>query len=84
MEAGLRPQWTAGPGLLESYHDERHAAALENLEITTATMDFLVPHDEAQRLHRRDVLERAAATRPRAPRSTRAGSRNRSGTPIPH
>ncbi|MGC7099993.1 FAD-dependent monooxygenase [Amycolatopsis lurida] len=49
-----------GPGLLESYHDERHAAALENLEITTATMDFLVPHDEARRRHRLDVLARAA------------------------
>ena len=33
--------------LLESYHDERHAAAQENLAVTTATMDFLVPQDEA-------------------------------------
>ncbi|AXB48015.1 FAD-dependent monooxygenase [Amycolatopsis albispora] len=51
----------SGPGLLESYHTERHAAALENLEITTATMDFLVPHDEGQRRHRLSVLERASA-----------------------
>ncbi|MGK5555259.1 FAD-dependent monooxygenase, partial [Actinomadura kijaniata] len=50
----------AGEGLLESYHAERHAAALENLAVTTATMDFLVPHTDEQRRHRRDVLARAA------------------------
>jgi 3-(3-hydroxy-phenyl)propionate hydroxylase len=50
----------AGPGLLESYHAERHAAAMENLEVTSATMDFLVPHDETARRYREDVLERAA------------------------
>ncbi len=33
----------APPELLESYHDERLAAALENIEVTGATMDFLVP-----------------------------------------
>jgi 3-(3-hydroxy-phenyl)propionate hydroxylase len=47
------------PGLLESYHTERHAAARENIEVTTATMDFLVPQGAAQARHRRDVLERA-------------------------
>jgi pentachlorophenol monooxygenase/3-(3-hydroxy-phenyl)propionate hydroxylase len=47
--------------LLESYHEERHAAARENLEVTTATMDFLVPPDEARARHRIDVLTRAAA-----------------------
>ncbi|MFI6292122.1 FAD-dependent monooxygenase [Nonomuraea sp. NPDC050790] len=46
--------------LLETYHDERHAAARENLEVTAATMRFLVPSDEAGRAHRRDVLERGA------------------------
>ncbi|MGH3450476.1 MAG: FAD-dependent monooxygenase, partial [Haloechinothrix sp.] len=45
--------------LLESYHDERHAAARENLAVTTATMDFLVPHNETQRRRRLSVLERA-------------------------
>jgi 3-(3-hydroxy-phenyl)propionate hydroxylase len=50
----------APPELLESYHDERHAAAQENLAVTSATMDFLVPHDEAAAAHRRDVLARAA------------------------
>jgi pentachlorophenol monooxygenase/3-(3-hydroxy-phenyl)propionate hydroxylase len=50
----------AGPELLESYHAERHAAARESIEVTTATMDFLVPGTERQRRHRLDVLRRAA------------------------
>ena len=37
----------APAALLESYHDERHAAARENIAVTTATMDFLVPPDAA-------------------------------------
>jgi len=51
----------APDALLETYHDERHAAALENVAVTTATMDFLVPQDEAAAAHRRDVLSRAGA-----------------------
>lgn len=51
---------TAGEGLLETYHAERHAAAVENAEVTSATMDFLVPQDEPHRRHRLDVLARAA------------------------
>src|SRR3954469_9638452 len=50
----------APEALLESYHDERRAAALENIEITTATMRFLVPGSEAEARHRLDVLQRAA------------------------
>ncbi|MGQ0577192.1 MAG: FAD-dependent monooxygenase [Pseudonocardia sp.] len=50
----------APEALLESYHDERHAAARENLAVTTATMDFLVPPDPERARHRGDVLERAA------------------------
>ncbi|MGC7097243.1 FAD-dependent monooxygenase [Amycolatopsis lurida] len=46
--------------LLETYHDERHAAARENIEVTTATMDFLVPPDEALARRRGEVLARAA------------------------
>ncbi|MDN5854515.1 MAG: FAD-dependent monooxygenase, partial [Actinomycetia bacterium] len=46
--------------LLESYHHERHAAAAENLAVTTATMNFLVPPDATRGAHRRDVLARAA------------------------
>ena len=53
----------AAEELLESYHDERHAAALENIAVTTATMDFLVPQTEEQHRRRREVLE-AAATDP--------------------
>jgi pentachlorophenol monooxygenase/3-(3-hydroxy-phenyl)propionate hydroxylase len=51
--------WAPG-SLLESYHDERHAAALENLEVTGATMQFLVPHTDAELMARRDALEAAA------------------------
>lgn len=49
----------AGPELIASYHDERHAAALENLDVTSATMRFLIPPDDAARQHRLEVLERA-------------------------
>ncbi|SEL02578.1 FAD-dependent monooxygenase [Nonomuraea pusilla] len=47
--------------LLETYHDERHAAALENLEVTAATMRFLAPRTPEDRARRRSVLERGAA-----------------------
>src|SRR3954453_3117843 len=50
----------APESLLDSYHDERHAAALENIEVTGGTMRFLVPGSEADARHRLDVLERAA------------------------
>jgi 3-(3-hydroxy-phenyl)propionate hydroxylase len=49
--------------LLDSYHHERHAAALENLEVTGATMRFLVPQTRAEREHRRRTLERAVHDR---------------------
>jgi 2-polyprenyl-6-methoxyphenol hydroxylase-like FAD-dependent oxidoreductase len=49
----------AGPWLLDSYTAERRAAALENLRVTSATMEFLVPQTPEQARHRRDVLERA-------------------------
>lgn len=49
----------AGESLLESYHTERHAAALENLEVTSATMRFLVPRTEAELARRVGVLRRA-------------------------
>ncbi|GAA3546400.1 FAD-dependent oxidoreductase [Amycolatopsis ultiminotia] len=50
----------AGEELLESYHAERHAAAEENLEVTTATMDFMVPRDDEQHRRRLEVLATAA------------------------
>ncbi|WP_037069264.1 FAD-dependent monooxygenase [Pseudonocardia acaciae] len=50
-----------GEELLESYHHERHAAAEENLAVTTATMDFLVPQDDEQHRRRLSVLAGAEA-----------------------
>jgi len=49
----------AGPGLVATYDDERRAAAAENLDVTTRTMDFLVPQTEEAWARRRDLLERA-------------------------
>ncbi|TQM11683.1 FAD-dependent monooxygenase [Pseudonocardia kunmingensis] len=51
----------APDALLDTYHDERHAAARENIAVTTATMDFLVPPDGERARYRADVLARAAA-----------------------
>ena len=51
----------APEALLATYHDERHAAARENLDVTGATMRFLVPQDERGREHRRRLLERCTA-----------------------
>lgn len=47
----------ADEALLDTYNDERHAAALENLDVTSATMRFLVPQDDEQRAWRRSVLD---------------------------
>ena len=55
----------AGPELLDSYHAERHPAAEENIAVTTATMEFLVPQTEEQRQRRLRALE-GAATDPAA------------------
>jgi 3-(3-hydroxy-phenyl)propionate hydroxylase len=49
----------AGEALLASYESERRAAAVENLEVTSATMDFLVPHSTEGAAHRRELLEAA-------------------------
>jgi 3-(3-hydroxy-phenyl)propionate hydroxylase len=57
---GWAPEW-----LLESYQTERHMAALENLDVTGATMAFLVPQGEEARRVRRQTLA-AAATDPEA------------------
>ncbi|WP_017611547.1 FAD-dependent monooxygenase [Nocardiopsis salina] len=56
VRAGWAPQ-----ELLESYHAERHAAAVENADVTSATMRFLVPRDEQEHRVRRTVLERAVS-----------------------
>lgn len=49
----------APEGLLDTYDIERRAAAEENLAITGATMDFLVPSTEQQWKRRRQTLEAA-------------------------
>ncbi|MFW6090306.1 MAG: FAD-dependent monooxygenase [Actinomycetota bacterium] len=48
-----------GTELLDSYNAERWAAARENLEVTSATMDFLVPQSDALRERRRQILNAA-------------------------
>lgn len=50
----------APDALLDSYDAERLAAARENLDVTSATMRFLVPQGEEQWQARRKVLEEAA------------------------
>ena len=72
----------APEALLDSYHHERQAAALENIEVTGDTMRLPGPADRGRGEHRRlDVLERRGRpTRTRGPRSTPAGSPSRSGT----
>jgi pentachlorophenol monooxygenase/3-(3-hydroxy-phenyl)propionate hydroxylase len=49
----------APEALLQTYDSERMAAAAENLEISEATMRFLVPQMAEERAHRLGVLERA-------------------------
>jgi 3-(3-hydroxy-phenyl)propionate hydroxylase len=51
----------APEALLETYHLERHAAALENLDVTSATMRFLAPPDAAHWSRRRALLDAAVA-----------------------
>ncbi|MCI2975290.1 MAG: FAD-dependent monooxygenase [Ferrimicrobium sp.] len=46
--------------LLDTYEVERRAAALENLDVTSATMRFLVPQTAADRQRRTRLLEGAA------------------------
>ncbi len=62
--AFVRHGWAA-PGLLDSYNIERRAAAEENLAITGATMDFLVPPTPELWERRRQTLE-AAVGNPQA------------------
>ena len=49
----------APDALLDSYGDERLAAAHENLDVTSNTMRFLVPQDESEWEARRSLLEEA-------------------------
>jgi 3-(3-hydroxy-phenyl)propionate hydroxylase len=49
-------QGRAGDALIDSYHDERYAAAVENLRITSRTARFLAPRSAAEHRHRRAVV----------------------------
>jgi len=46
----------AGESLVDSYHVERHAAAVENLRITSRTARFLAPRSAAEHRLRRAVV----------------------------
>jgi hypothetical protein len=69
--AFVRHGW-APPALLDSYDIERRAAAAENLRVTGATMEFLVPQTDEQRAFRRATLDRAV-TEPAARRLINSG-----------
>ncbi|OZA98500.1 MAG: FAD-binding monooxygenase, partial [Polaromonas sp. 39-63-203] len=49
-------QGRAGPSLLDSYHQERHEAAEQNVRVTNRTARFLRPRDGAERLFRTAAL----------------------------
>ncbi len=49
----------APPSLLQTYDEERRAAALENIDVTDQTMRFLVPQTEVEHRRRTELLERA-------------------------
>ena len=54
----------ADDALLDTYHEERHAAARENLKVTEATIQFMVPPNRARRWLRNVLLRVAPAVRP--------------------
>lgn len=52
-------QGRAAPALLDSYHEERHEAAQQNVMVTNRTARFLRPADGAERLFRDAALSLA-------------------------
>lgn len=62
----------ADESLLDSYDAERRAAALENIAVTSETMDFLVPQTPEQREIRTRYLEQAV-TDPAARQNINSG-----------
>ncbi|HET7666279.1 MAG TPA: FAD-dependent monooxygenase, partial [Mycobacterium sp.] len=56
-------QGQADDSLLETYHDERYAAALENLAVTEATIRFMVPPSRLRRWARAALLRLASPVR---------------------
>ncbi|MEJ7929170.1 FAD-dependent oxidoreductase [Ramlibacter sp. AN1015] len=49
----------AGPALLDSYHEERHEAATQNVLVTNRTARFLRPADGVERLFRTAAISLA-------------------------
>jgi 3-(3-hydroxy-phenyl)propionate hydroxylase len=49
-------QGRAAPGLLDSYHEERHEAAQQNVLVTNRTARFLRPADGVERLFRNAAI----------------------------
>ncbi len=49
----------AGEALVDSYHDERHAAAVENLKVCRRTARFLAPRSTAEHRIRRAIADLA-------------------------
>jgi hypothetical protein len=62
----------ASEELLESYHTERRAAALENLAVTDASMRFMVPRGRIRRVVRNAIL-RGSLRMPRLRRLVNSG-----------
>lgn len=50
---------TAAPALLDSYHDERHEAAAQNVLVTNRTARFLRPADGMERVFRQAAISLA-------------------------
>ena len=50
---------TAAPALLDSYHDERHEAATQNVLVTNRTARFLRPADGMERVFRKAAISLA-------------------------
>jgi hypothetical protein len=53
----------APDGLLDSYEEERRAAALENLRVTSATMRFMAPPTRLHRVLRNAILRASVRSR---------------------
>jgi 2-polyprenyl-6-methoxyphenol hydroxylase-like FAD-dependent oxidoreductase len=53
----------APEGLLDSYEEERRAAALENLRVTSATMRFMAPPTRLHRAFRNAILRASVRSR---------------------
>jgi 3-(3-hydroxy-phenyl)propionate hydroxylase len=59
-------QGRAAPALLDSYHEERHEAAQQNVHVTNRTARFLRPADGVERLFRSAAIAWPSSTLLRA------------------